>query len=539
MRQRMPFKLFVGLVSIGCLLLLTVTACAAPSGPGAQSSEAPKGPSGKAVVALSPQTTATVDPALNGGASDFINLEALYNRLFETPKDSLKLEPGLATKWIMGPDGKTFEFQIRKGVKFHNGDEMTPEDVVFSVQRMGRIGLPTTKASYERFVDRVEAKGESVIFYLKEPNWNYHSDAAGYSIVPKNYIEKVGDDGFLKAPVGTGPFKFVSWSKQEYLELEAVDYQHFLWEPGVKQLRYVIVPEETTRLAMIRTGEADLAQISVTSLKAMAGDGKLRAIKIPDIGGLWLYTFGQHDPQNPLSKLQVRQALSLSIDREAIAKGIYQGYARPIATGVWNSAQEGWPEWGFDAPKLDLEKAKTLLDQAGYPGGQGLKITLHNYEYGALPLWTQVAPVIATQWGKLGVKVELRQWTWDSWAPAARSGKLDPVSIGTHIGYLSGQKGLVNWFTTTGSYAHAFGVAKEEGAHKELSEMAEQFDRELNPTKRAELLNKIQIYIRDNVVNIPVVGQDGLWAGGPRLLEYTPRPGTITSGNVWTIKVKG
>jgi len=527
------------MVMAGVFSLILGAGCSAPAQPGGITGELEKGPVGRAVVALSPQTTGTVDPALQGGASDFMSLEALYSRLAETPPDSLVLGPGVASKWTVSSDGKTVEFEIRKGIRFHNGDELTPEDVIFSMNRVRRLALPNTTAYFDRLLESVEAKGDSVIFKLKEPDWTFINSVSGsaYSIVPKKYIEQVGDAGFLKKPVGSGPFKFVSWSKQEFLELEAVDYQHFSQQPGVKNLRYVNVTEETTRLAMLKTAEADLAQISVTSLKSLAGDSSIRPLKVPNIGGMLLYMFGQGDPSNPLSKLEVRQALSLAIDREAIAKGIYQGYARPLTVSTWNPDMPNFPGWGKTVIKQDMDKARQLLAKAGYPDGKGLKITLHNYEYPTLPLWTQVAPVIRSQWEKLGIQVEMRAWEWGSWAPVARSGKLDPVSVGTHLTSFSGEKGwIVSTFLSGGLYGYASGVSA--GAHPQLAEWTTQFDSELDPAKREVLIKKIIEYDRDNTVLLPVLAQDGLWAAGPRLLEYTPRPGTISSGNTWTIKVK-
>lgn len=504
------------------------------------SAPASSGPTGKVVIALAPQTTASVDPALTSGASDYANTELLYNRLLEPLPDRSDLGPGLATKYTVSPDGKTIEFEIRQGVKFHNGDPLTPEDVVFTFERVLKIGQPISKAPLERFLDRMEIKGNSVVFHLKAADWKFVPEISKtyYSIVPKKYLEQVGDEGFLKAPVGTGSFKFVSWSKQEFLEVEAID-GHFLHTPGVKRLRYQIVPEETTRLAMVRTGEADLAQISVTSLRAIGGDAQVRPIRVPDSGGLRLFLFGQANPQIPFSKLEVRQALSHAINREAIAQKVYQGYAKPTGVATYNPAQPGYPSWGSNAPAYDVEKAKDLLAKAGYPGGQGLKLTFHNFEYPTLPLWTQVAPVIASDWEKIGIQVDLRQWEWGSYAPVARTGKFDPLSVSTHIGNLGSAwdvAGSIPDFTSSGTYKVPAGI--EDGAYPDLKKLAEDYDHELDPEKRAALREQVLAYDRDNVVFIPIVTQDGLWAAGPRVLEYSPMPGTIYTGNMFTIKVK-
>ena len=523
----------------GCLSMLVFFASCSPAAqPGSTDSNGTdSGPVGKATMVTTPQTTGTFDPPLTAGGADTVNFQSLYNQLLQASEGSLELQPALATKWNMSPDGMTIEFEMRQGVKFHNGDMVTPEDVVFTVQRFLRMGHPGRTPYLQRILDSVEAQGNAVIFRLKQPDWAFFNEVSGtgYSIVPKRYIEQMGDEGFGKAPVGTGPFKFVSGSKQEYLDMEAVDYEHFLRKPGVKQLRVVIVPEETTRVAMLLTGEADLAQVSHSSLKQLEGDARIKVIRSPDAGGLTLYMFGQEDPQNPLSKVEVRQALSLGFDRAAIAKGIYRGYARPIGVPVWHPASPGFPVWGLEAP-YDPEKAKHLLVKAGYPGGKGLQITLHSTEYGATPLWTQVAPVVASEWGKLGIEVKVRVWEFGTGAPMAQFGRFtEPVSIWTHRANGQGPKGDIPFMKRDGLYGIAAGTAR--GAHPLLADMTDQFDKELDPAKRERLVQKILEYNRDNVVYMPVLLIDNLWGAGPRVLEYTPLlSGQV--GNPWTIKVK-
>ena len=526
----------------GAVALLLAMAC----GPSAQAppqeatggSGVASGPVGKATVVFIPMSSGNWDPARTEGAADFPLNEAMYNRLTETERDSMKLVPGIAESWSVSPDGLTYTFKIRKGVKFHNGDELTPEDVVFSVNRRHKLALPASQAGIERLLESVEAKGDSVVFRVKVPDWSALNTLSGYgTTVPKKYVELVGDEGFGKAPVGTGPFKFVSGSKQEFLKLEAVDYEHFLWQPGVKQLEYRIVPEESTRLAMVQAGEADLAQVSVNSLRAIKADSRLREIKASVINGLRLYTWGQEDPQSPMSKLEVRQALSLAIDRQGIAEGIYQGYAQPVATGYWNPAEPGWPEWGFDYTKQDLAKAKELLAKAGYPGGKGLpKFTFHATEYGGAPLWTQAAPAIAAEWQKLGIQVEIRTWEWGVFQQTQRAGTWGPNAISVATANSTGERGYIYIdLHSSGVSKLATGITK--GAHPELAALVDQWLQEMDPQKREALQKKILLNARDNLPDIPVVAINAMWAAGPRLLEYIPRK-THSIGNMYTIKVK-
>jgi len=498
------------------------------------------GPFGKATVAFVPPTTGSWDPAIYGGASDTPYVEVLYDRLVEADRATLANVPGLASKWTMSPDGMTYEFEIRKRVKFHNGDEVTAEDVVFSVERSKRLSQPATRATIEATIDSMKAKDGSVVFRLKQPSWQFLSAVGGgtYSVIPKKYTEQVGDGGFTKAPVGSGPFTFVEGSKQEYLEVQAIDYEHFLRQPGVQRLRYVVVGEETTRVAMLKTGEADLAQVSSASLLSLQGDSRTRIIKAPVLGGLRLFALGQEDAQNPMSKLEVRQALSYAIDRQAIATGIYRGYASPAGTGEWNPAQPGFPEWGMKAPPYDLAKAKELLAKAGFTDAKPLKFTFQSTEYGPLPGWTQVAPVLQAMWEKAGMQVEVRNSEFGAWSAFIRENKYGEgltVSVGTGMG--GGATGAFSQvLSKTGPYRYVAGIA--QGAHKEVADLYEQFLAELDDAKRAQIQDKIFVYTRDNLTTIPVIFIDGLWAAGPKLKEYVPKPGTYSIGNMYTITVQ-
>ena len=147
--------------------------------------------------------------------------------------------------------------------------------------------------------------------------------------------------------------------------------------------------------------------------------------------------------------------------------------------------------------------------------------------------------MIASNWEKLGIQVQLRQWEWGSYAPLARTGKFEPLAVSTHLGNMGSPwdpAGFIPDFTRSGIYRVASGIVN--GAYPQLRDMAEQYDRELNPAKRAELREKILAYDRDNVIFIPVLMQDGLFAAGPRVLGYTPMPGTFYTGNMHTLRVR-
>ena len=186
-------------------------------------------------------------------------LYALHDALVK-PMPGNPLAPSLAESWSVSPDGLAYEFVLRRGVRFHNGDPLTAEDVKFSFERYRGASSGPFKARVAA-VEVVDP--QRVRFRLKEP-WPdfmtfYGTPATGAGwIVPKKYVEKVGDDGFKKAPVGAGPYKFVSFTPGVELVLEANE-QYWRKVPSVKRLVFKSVPDEATRLAMLKRGEADVA----------------------------------------------------------------------------------------------------------------------------------------------------------------------------------------------------------------------------------------------------------------------------------------
>src|SRR6202011_4542477 len=175
------------------------------------------------------------------------------------PMPSGPLTPSLAEAVSAAEDGLSYDFVLRQGAKFHNGDPVTAEDVKFSFERYRGVSQSVMKAR----VAAIETPDQrKVSFKLKEP-WpdflTFYGSATGAGwIVPKKYVEKVGDDGFKKAPVGAGPYKFVSFTPGVELILEAFD-QYWRKTPSVKRLVFKVIPDESTRLAALKRGEVDIA----------------------------------------------------------------------------------------------------------------------------------------------------------------------------------------------------------------------------------------------------------------------------------------
>src|SRR5438034_2449891 len=243
------------------------------------------------------------------------------------PLPGRSVAPSLAESWNASPDGLVYEFVLRKGVKFHNGEPVTAEDVKFSFERYRGTAAGSFKAGIAA-MEVVDA--QRIRFRFKQP-WPdfmtfYATPATGAAwIVPKKYTERVGDEGFKKAPVGAGPYRFVSFNPGIELVVEA--YEGF-WRktPAVKRLVFKSVPDEATRLAMLKRAEADVAYSirgpNAEEVKRPAGL-TLKAT-FPTFTE-WIVFTEQWDPKSPWSDKRVRLAANLAIDRKAINEAEYLG----------------------------------------------------------------------------------------------------------------------------------------------------------------------------------------------------------------------
>src|SRR5262245_8044234 len=218
------------------------------------------GPDGQITWAVHVSLAPTwFDPAETSGIiTPFMILYALHDAMVKPLPGNL-MAPGLAESWSVTPDGLVYEFVLLKGVRFHNGDPVTADDVKFSFERYRGTAHKTLK---ERTAAIENPDPGRVRIRLKEP-WpdfmTYYASATGAGwIVPRKYVEKIGDEGFKRAPIGAGPYRYVSFTPGVELVLEAFD-QYWRKSPNVKRLVLKVVPDEATRLAAVKRGEVDIA----------------------------------------------------------------------------------------------------------------------------------------------------------------------------------------------------------------------------------------------------------------------------------------
>src|SRR5215470_15454790 len=363
------------------------------------------------------------DPAETPGLiTPFMLLYALHDALVK-PMPGKSMAPSLAESWSVSSDGLTYEFVIRKGVKFHNGELVTAEDVKFSFDRYRGSGA---KALKERVKELQIVDPGRVRFHLKEP-WPdfmtfYGTSATGAGwIVPKKYVEQVGDDGFKKAPIGAGPYRVVSINPGVEITLEAFE-GYWRKTPSVKRLVFRSLPDETTRAAALKRGDADVAYFlngPVAEEVRRTPGLRLMAVKSHTI--FFLDFRGQWEPGSPWQDQRVRTAASLAIDRRALNEAEQLGFG-----GLTGSVVPRGLEFALaiEPDPYDPARAKRLLAEAGFPRGVDVG------DFTIAPPYDGAGEAIANYLAAVGIRVKIRTMERAAFLSAWREGKLHGVVFG-------------------------------------------------------------------------------------------------------------
>lgn len=348
----------------------------------------------------------------------------MFDTLYAFDKTG-KMVPRLASGHTISDDQLEYRFTLRTDVKFHNGDPMTSADVKFSIDRiLDPATKSTRRPNFLPVVAATEAPDpKTMVFRLKMPDGAFLNKVAGFLyIVPKRYTESLGSpEAFARAPVGTGPFKFVEQKIGERVVLERFD-DYFGPKPKIKRLVFKFIGEPTSRVNALLTGEVDIADLLPTNaierLKAAPGvDVMPTAIGSPL--GIKLYA---NDPELPVYKKDVRLALQYAIDTNAIIKSVFHGVGKPLVTYLSSHYL-----YGID-PELkpfpyDPKKARELLRKAGYPNGFDFTLVSGSDQP------KELAEAVAAYWGAVGVRTKINRMDYTAWIRAHNVHKSGPATI--------------------------------------------------------------------------------------------------------------
>ena len=464
-------------------------------------------PSGRIVIAfhvtISP---AWFDPALAPPQiTPFGILYALHDALVRAYPGQ-KMGPALAESWEESEDGLTYEFKLRPGLTFHNGDPLTTEDVKFSFDRYKGAGATVLKEK----VERVEIVDPLVIrFHLKEiwPDFMtfYGTTAAAVGlVVPKNYIAKVGDAGFAEHPIGAGPYKFVSGKPGVEVVFEAFD-NYWRHVPNIKTIVMRSVPEGTTRALMVKTGEADIAYaLQGVDAEGLMNDPTTRIVASKHASCAWIEFPDQYDPKSPWHDERMRQAVAYAIDREGINKAACLGFCPPAGVIVPRVMEFALQVKPFP---YDPQKAKQLLAAAGYPNG------IDAGQFHAIPGFPTAEQAVANDLIAAGIRVSLAPMERAAFYADWRAHKF-------HGLYMTGSGSAGNAASRVEAFMYSKG-AFASGGYPDIDKLYLEQAGERDPKKRAAILDKIQQLTIDRMMFAPIYDFRALMGVGPRIAKDT------------------
>ncbi len=445
-----------------------------------------------------------------GVLTPFWVLYALHDALVK-PMPGQLMAPSLAESWTVSADQRTYDFQLRKGVTFHNGDAFTAEDARFSFLR-AKGAILHQKVQAVTVVDPHHLR-----IALHEPWPDFMTfygtlvSGAGW-VVPKAYVEQVGNDGFKRRPVGLGPYKFVSNTPGVELVLEAFE-AYWRKTPTVKRLVMKSIPEPTTRLAMLLRDEVDVAYLLDAQLATtVKRTPKLNLAFSGGIGTLYLDFLEMWDPKSPWADPRVRLAASLAIDRKAISEAETLGASPPTGNIVPPSFEHALK---IDADPYDPARARQLLAEAGYPNG---------FEAGDLYPWPPyfgAGEAVITNLNAIGIRARLRTMERAAFYAALSSKKLKGLCLCVNAVYGNAASRIAESVPENGVFAY--------GAFPDVEDLYKRQANETDTARRRDMLHQIQRLLHERRRFAPVY--DYVWASGvgprvedPALLKIATYP---------------
>ncbi len=478
----------------------------------------------------------SIDPHFTATGTHAEALKHVFDTLVWSG-DDLGLEPRLAESWRAVND-TTWEFKLRHGVKFHDGSDFTANDVKFSIERIPAVSGPNPTTIYIRRVKEVKVIDPNTVQVITDgaaPTLPY--DFIRLFIVSakaaKDFSTKeTANEGFNsgKAAIGTGPYRFVSWTPKDQLVLERFDGYWGSKEPWQRVLRKEI-PNDTARVAQLKAGQLDLiARAPAADVPTLEKDSKLTVVKIDTV-----YVFnmeldmrekapqitakdGSALPQNPLRDPRVREAIDLAIDRPALAEVAMEGMGKPVNQLVTPSI------FGYNKSiperKFDIARAKKLLADAGYPNG--FKATF-SFTNDRLPGDRQVGTSVAQMLAGIGLDVQANAQPAAVFFPARSRGDYSMPMSGW--GTLTGEAHY-----TLSSTVHSNDPARKFGPFNILGYANPQMDKliqdaavEMDVNKRRSFLEQANALVAQDRPRLPLVSVGSAWAMQKAKVTIKPR----------------
>ncbi|WP_371873339.1 ABC transporter substrate-binding protein [Lysinibacillus sp. Ag94] len=339
-------------------------------------------------------------------ATASISYQMILN-IFEglmAPETDGTLKEGLAESYSLSDDGLTYTFKIRPGVKFHNGEDLTVEDIQYSFDRlMGKNGGEKMSNSFDNVASTEAPDANTFVIKLKEPNSNflYSLTARQSAILPKSNDGKHNEN-----PIGTGPFAFVKYSPGSNLELKKNEHYWNEGLPYLNKVTFTFQSDDQAAIMSLMANEVDLTSVPWQRVSEVENNYNLSH---QNNNSSLIVTF--NEMKAPFDNVKVRQAINYAVNKSDIIDSVFAGYAVPLGSNM-SPAMGDYQKKGLENKyKRDVEKAKALLAEAGYPNGFKTKITVSSHN----DMYSNIAQIVAANLKEIGIDVEIEVVEWGIW----------------------------------------------------------------------------------------------------------------------------
>ncbi|MEI6535313.1 MAG: ABC transporter substrate-binding protein [Verrucomicrobiaceae bacterium] len=461
------------------------------------------------------------DPQRGPSGMSHVVIEQVYSTLMALDPDA-KPYPELAESFQVSDDGMQYTFKLRPGIKFHNGDDLTAEDVKFSFDRLRAKDSGYSYGAQVETIASVDVvEPLTVSFKLSKRTGPFLTYMAfpGSSIVPKKLVESGHD--LNEKPVGSGPFKFVSYEPRSAIKFERNENYFQAGKPYFDAMEYRIISDVTALTDAVMSGEVDFSnEIPPKDWATVSANGDLAAQAVEGSRYYWLLPNNEH---KPLDNPKVRQAIGLALDRNALVAGAFFGQATPILGGVVPKWNWGFADINFFKEGADVEGAKKLLAEAGFADGFETSMTMAS----SFPAMMAMAPIIQANLAAVGIKAKIETMEipryWDEvWGPS----KFDITTM-YWVSPLADPDDFV-----TNNYKCGMAINVQKSCSKEMDALLEEAKTGATEEARKASYKKMQELSMQEMGIVPLVNAFILIAHTKKLQGFTP----LRTGFLKTLK---
>ncbi|MEC9489014.1 MAG: ABC transporter substrate-binding protein [Halanaerobium sp.] len=476
-----------------------------------------------------------LDPIKETDGETYKVTEQIYDTLVDYKPGTTEVIPALATSWEVSDDGKVWTFNLREGVQFHDGTPFNAEAVVWNFDRWGHEDHPYHQGSFDYYtwmfmgfpglIQDVQAVDDlTVRFVLSEPQAPFLANLAmsPFAIASPTAVKKWGEDSF-KHPVGTGPFVFQEWVQDDQITLVRNE-KYWGDKPYLDKVVFRVIPDPTARVMELQTGKVDFIDgVTPDSIPVLENDEKLKILLRPSMNVGYM---AMNQAYEPLDNVLVRRAINYAIDNKALVDSVFMGMAvpakNPMPPSIWGYNDE---IEGYD---YDPEKARELLEEAGYPDGFKTKLWAMPNPRPYMPQPRLIAQIIQAYLAEVGIDIEIISMDWSTYLTEYKKNKA-PMYL---LGWTGDNGDPDNFLYVLLDPANDKdkGNYQNEEVHQLLVEAQTTMDHE----KRVELYKKAQELIFADAPWVNIAHSTPPLAAKQEVMGYVPSPtGVREFTKVW------